>query len=112
MASGLVTRKEPVHFRVTRVVPNIYPPPLDQLSRPDQLRLEIDYLNYPGAPDHLPIRPAALAPYRAAVEEAIHSQATYWVDWSEHPHAAFQEHPTLTERLLRAIRAGQTVPVP
>jgi len=73
--------------------------------------LEIDYLNYPAAPNWT-IRPSELEPYQEAVDAAIQSQQVYWVDWSEIPLAVFQleQRATLVDRLLRAVAAGQTVP--
>src|SRR4051812_18399940 len=103
-----LTREEPVHFRIRGVGPHPIVPPL---SAPGEFFLDIEYLNYPGAPSW-PIRPDELEPYRGAVEEAIRSRQVYWVDWSAIPLAAFQpaRSATLVDRLLRAVAAGQTVP--
>jgi hypothetical protein len=103
--TGDVSQVNPVQFRVTRVGVNPLP---SQLS-PNELVVTIERLG--AAEIALGISSQQFEPYRAAVLAAIESGAVYWVDWDYSKAAAWPHHEdeTMLDRLLNAIKNGQSV---
>ncbi len=107
---GLTTRslsqEEPVHFRVAGVQPH----PVSPHPPGHEIVLTIEYVNKPGILN-VGMRTEQYVPYRDVVQDAIKSQAVYWVDWdySKTPNWLPRMNDSTLDRLFRAIADRQIV---
>lgn len=101
-----ITQADPVRFRVREYGPNPFP----QLASPGRVILSIARIDTPGINFEMLL--GQFLPYRDAVDEAIRTQAVYWVDWDYSTTPTFppRMYDSTLDRLLNAIQDRQLVP--
>ncbi len=101
-----LSQEEPVHFRVAGVQPN----PISPHPTSNEIVLTIEYVNKPETL-HIGMRTEQYVPHRDMLQDAIKSQAVYWVDWdySKTPNWPPRRNDSTLDRLFRAIADRQIV---